>query len=626
VVDTDTFELRRSGEAVEVQPRVLSLLIFLLENRDRAVTKEEILDAVWPDTATSEGSLTRAVSFARAALGEGQSDAEIIRTVRGRGYSIGVPVELEDGPRQPKSSDDPKSNFLCRDKELALARSALLQAIGGSGQVLLVVGEPGIGKTRLAEEVSSIATERGALACWGRCPEEEGAPSYWPWVQVLRAFVAARGAESVRAHLGERAIELRELLPEIRYELEDLGPPEHESATQARFRLFDAVTSLLLAAATRQPLVVLLDDLQSADPASLALLRFLAPSLRGARILVVATYRDAEVVPGDPLEATLAELVRSQRPQRTIFLRGLTQSCVRHFTHKFTEIEPTDELVEALYERTEGNPLFLIELLEWLSTRDGEEDARTPLDVRRARVPEGVRHVIGRRLDALSDECQHVVQIAAVIGLEFSMPVLAPACELPEDAVLEHLETAERRRVVEPVRGGRGRFWFTHALIAETLRAQLGSASRARAHQRIGKILEKLYASPRGDGTENGEIPGPQLAELAHHFGEAAVVGELDKALDYASRAADYALSVLAFEEAVEAYERVLSLVDSGAALAPAARSRVLISLAEAQQGSGDRKAARRSIEQVMERARVTEDSALFAAAKELAGRIEEAG
>jgi predicted ATPase len=596
IVDSDRFALTRAGEPVQLQPKVLDLLIFLLENRDRTVTKDELLDAVWPDAVTSEGSLTRAVSVARAALGEGKTSAEIIRTVRGRGYAIGVPVEVEvehaTDPAAGNAEPAPSSDFLCRDKELSLARDVLTHAMSGTGQVLLVVGEPGIGKTRLAEEVSAIAERRGALACWGRSPEE-GAPSFWPWMQILRAYLAARGAGSVREHLGDRAAQVGEILPEIRDAVRMPTPSDRSDASEARFRLFEAVTTLLLAAAAEQPLVIVLDDLQSTDAASLALLRFLAPALRSSRTLVVATYRDAEVPPGHPLEGTLAELVRSQRPQRTIFLRGLTEGCVRRFTKLFTGIAPSDELVAALYRRTEGNPLFLIELLQWLASQDAGLDERTSLDVRDARIPEGVRHVIGRRLDALSPECQRALQHAAVVGREFSLAVLAPMCGLSSEQVLEHVGEAERARIVEPVRDGSGRFWFTHELIAEALREQLGAAGRARAHRRAGESLEALYTSRRAhDADAAGVVDGAHLAELAHHFGEAAIAGDVGKAIDYTGRAADRAMELLAFEEAAALYDRALRLIEDGRGDYESERTRMRTAVEAARKRAADSREA----------------------------------
>jgi len=165
VVDGDLFELRRAGERVALEPKVLQLLLFLLQNRERAVGKDEILDAVWAGTAVGEGSLTRAISLARDALGDERGDASIV-TVRGRGYRIGVPVVVEATEARSLDEPAPRTGFLCREKELALGRDALLQAISGRGQLLLLAGEPGIGKTRLADELAALASARGAHVCF----------------------------------------------------------------------------------------------------------------------------------------------------------------------------------------------------------------------------------------------------------------------------------------------------------------------------------------------------------------------------------------------------------------------------------------------------------------------------
>jgi DNA-binding winged helix-turn-helix (wHTH) protein len=166
-VDTDRFELRRGADPVPVQPKVLSLLVYLLEHRDRTVAKRELLDAVWPDAVIGESSLTRAVSVVRSALGETEHDGGVIRTVRGRGYRIGVPVVVEGPAIELRQEQAPASDFVCREQELALARGSLHEALAGRGQLLLLVGEPGIGKTRLAAELASIARQRGAAVLWG---------------------------------------------------------------------------------------------------------------------------------------------------------------------------------------------------------------------------------------------------------------------------------------------------------------------------------------------------------------------------------------------------------------------------------------------------------------------------
>ena len=560
-LDPDRFELRRAGEPVPVQPKVLRLLLFLLENRERAVTKDEILDAVWPDVATTEGSLTRAVSFARAALGENERDGKVIETVRGRGYGIGVPVIVESAPEAAPADAPSPGDFLCREKELALARDALHEALGGRGQLLLLVGEPGIGKTRLAAELAGVARGRGALALWGRCHPGEGARVFWPWVQILRACFAERGADLLYASLGDSAAEVAEYIPELRERLPELPAPAKDPGEALR-RLFDGVTRMLAEHAAAVPLVLVFDDLHCADEPSLRLLRFFARELAATRILVVGTYRDVEVSGSQPLLDTLAELARLHHPKRKILLRGLTQTCVRRFIQSVSGVEPSPALVEACYARSEGNPLFLLELLHWMQGR--EEPPGEPPEGFEREIPEGIRHVIRQRLAGLSEECRRILASASVMGREFSASVLARVSELSEDELLARLEEAEAARAVEAVRASPGRLRFAHPLIGETLYDELSTRLRAGLHRRVGEILEELY-TPRPLAPSNLQvgIRGEHLAELAHHFHESLPVGDAAKAIDYCERAGDRALAVLAFDQALRHYERALRVAEA---------------------------------------------------------------
>jgi predicted ATPase len=573
ILDADRFELQRGGETVPVQPKVLRLLLFLLENRARTVTKDEILAALWPDVATTEGSLTRAVSFARAALGESERDGKVIKTVRGRGYGIGVPVIVESPPGDEPAGPPPAGDFLCRDKELALARDALHEVLRGRGQLLLLVGDPGIGKTRLATELADIARARGARAFWGRCHPGEGGRAFWPWIQILRGCVAECGADSTYASLGEAAAEVAELVPELRERLPELPPPERDPG-EALQRLFDGVTRLLAEQAAAVPMVLVLDDLHCADEPSLRLLGFLARELVAARLLVVGTYRDVEVSVGHRLLDTLSELARLHHPKRKILLRGLTQGCVRRFIERMTGAEPSPALVAACHARSEGNPLFLLELIQWMQGRE-EPGGGLPEGFAHE-IPEGIRHVIRQRLSGLSEECRRCLCGASVLGREFSASVLARACDLSEEELLARLEEAEVARVVEAVRPSPGRFRFTHTLIGETLYEELSTRVRAGLHRRVGEILEELY-KPRPLAPTNLDvgIRGEHLAELAHHFHEALPVGDAAKAIDYCERAGDRALVVFAFEEALRHYERALRVLEASAPLDEPRRARL---------------------------------------------------
>jgi predicted ATPase len=551
---------------------VLDLLLFLLRQGERTVTKQEVLAAVWPDVATGESSLTRAVSFARAALGESERDARVICTVRGRGYRIGVPVVAEEAEAPaPAGSGD----FVCRDKELALARDVLHEALAGRGQLLLLVGEPGIGKTRLAVELGRIARERGALVLWGRCHEGEAERAYGPWLQILRAGLAEWDSDEAALRLGEAAAaELATLLPELRQRLPELPPPAGD-AERARTLLFDGLERLLRGVAAARPLLLVLDDLHCSDEPSLRLLRSLCDGLAEHAILLVGTYRDLEISERHPLAATLAELARAHPPRRQLTLHGLEPGCVRRFIARRTGAEPSPAVVAACHARSEGNPLFLLELLHWLESRGGTLGAIP--DGFEHEVPDGIRHVIRRRVAALSQPCRSTLDGAAVIGREFTAGELAPMLQLAQEDLLARLTEAETARALEPVRGSPGSFRFAHTLIRETLYEDLPSVARARLHLRAGEALEARYR-PRPLVPTRAPLPirGAHLAELAHHFAAALPVGDAAKALDYCERAGEHALSLLAFEEAERHFDRALRVLDATAPADEAARARLL--------------------------------------------------
>ncbi len=569
VLDADRFELSRAGCPVAVQPKVLDLLLFLLQQHERTATKQELLAAVWPDVRTGESSLTRAISFARAALGERERDARVIQTVRGRGYRIGVPVVTERAaPASPGASREAspgasRDEFVGRAGELAQAEAALSAALAGRGQLLLLGGQPGIGKSRLAQELEARANARGARTLWGRCHEGESERAYWPWEQILRTELARWDADEVHDALGEAAtVELAELVPELRSRLLELPRPGADPA-RARARLFDGVAALLAARSAETPLLLVLDDVHCADEPSLRLLRFVARDLAAVRVLLVATYRDTAAHLSAPLVHTFAELTRLHPERRALILAGLDAGSAERLLRSRLGREPPTPLVLACHARSEGNPLFLRELLHWLESRGALElpPAAWPRE-----VPEGIRHVLRQRSNELRAPCRAVLDAASVLGREFPVALLASLSELEHEALLACLAEAEALRLVEAVPEHPGRFRFTHGLIAETLYEALGAALRARLHARAGEALEARYR-PRPLVPTRRPLPirGAHLAELAHHFSAALPAGDATKALDYGERAGEHALSLLAFEEAERHFERALRVLDATA-------------------------------------------------------------
>jgi hypothetical protein len=415
--------------------------------------------------------------------------------------------------------------------------------------LVCVVGEPGIGKTALAEELASQTRLAGGRVLWGRCYEEQGAPAYWPFVQALRAFVREREPDQLRAEAADAAAALAEILPELPQRLGPLPVPSSLDPREARFRLFDAVCSFLRRAAETQPLLLVLDDLHWADQGTLALLVALAREVAQARLLVLGTYRDIEVDRGHPLTRALAELTRTRLFER-VRLTGLAREDVRRFVAAVGSVEPRPMLVDAVYARTEGNPLFVSEVVRLLAQEGGLEGAHERTDLR---LPEAVRDVIERRLDRLGEECRHVLRTAALFGREFAPRELAAALAEPaEESLADLLERAVGARIVAELPGRARRYEFTHALIQATLVAQLSATTRAQCHARIAGTLERLY----------GEKVDLHAGELAYHYGQVSGTVARDKLVHYLLQAGTQAAAAHAHDEAGAYFQQVLEAIE----------------------------------------------------------------
>ncbi|MGH3137399.1 MAG: ATP-binding protein [Gaiellaceae bacterium] len=469
--------------------------------------------------------------------------------------SLDLPSELPDTPhslaRATREEAEKLGGFVGREHELGRLRDALDAALSGSGRLVMLSGEPGIGKTRTALELATHARLRGAHVLWGRCYEGEGAPPYWPWVQAIRSYVRECDLDQLRSEMGTGAQEIAEVVPDVRERLPDLEEkPTFEDPQQARFRLFDSLTAFLKSAARTQPLVLVLDDLHCADEGSLRLLEFVARELAGARLLLIGTYRDVELSRRHPLSQTLAELTREHLFDR-LLLRGLNREDVGHFVEDACGISPPAELVRAVHTQTEGNPLFVSEVVRLLVQEDELTPERlTGREGWSVRIPEGVREVIGRRLERLSERCNETLAVASVIGREFELEQLERLIgDLSEDRLLEVLEEALSARVIEELPRAPGRYQFTHALIQETLADELSLTRRVRLHARIAEALEELY----------GEHVDHHAAELAHHFGEAQTLLGPEQLIRYSLSAGESALAAHAPEQALVHFERALA-------------------------------------------------------------------
>ena len=485
---------------------------------------------------------------------------------------------LDLAPVAESPHEAPRGAFVGRVFELAELMAGLDDAFAGHGRLFLVVGEPGIGKSRLAEEVMRHARARGARVLVGRCWEAGGAPAYWPWVQALRAAVRDTDSAALLAHLGAGAAQLAQIVPELRQRFPDLPEPPALESEVARFRLFDATAEFLGNISQAPPTVLVLDDLHAADAPSLLLLRFLARELRSTHILLLAAYRDVDPIPGRPLTETLAEVAREPVTRR-VSLGGLSEREVAQYVKLTASQIASTPLVAAVHQETEGNPLFVGEIVRLLAVEGVGSESTAEA---RLAIPQSIRDVIARRLTHLSNECNRLLVLAAVIGREFALDALARLAGVSEDGLLEVLDEAMAARVLADVPGAADRLRFAHVLIRDTLYEGLAAAHRARLHRQVVAALEALY----------GDEPGQHLAELAHH---SIASSDVDKALRYAQRAGDRALALLAYEEAARLYQTALDALDLADVRDERTRCELLLSAGEAQMRAGNTQAAKRA-------------------------------
>ena len=489
----------------------------------------------------------------RAEISKWQVSDELVEHLVDGWRKAGLDVD-DDRETPPPAAAETRQPFVGRQAEQAKLTARLDDASQGRGALALIGGEPGVGKTRLSEELLADARERGMLAFTGHCYEEGTAP-FTPFVEILEQMVREIPAGILREALGDAAGDVARLVPEIRRVAADIPPPAELTPEQQRRVLFNAVLDLFRRLAARQPLVLLLDDLHWADDATLGLLRHLAPRLGGMRLLALGTYRDVELDVGKPFEKAMAALVREKRAER-VRLRRLPQEAVAELLSALGGSEPPRELVQVIFHETEGNPFFVGEVFQHLSEEGklfGEGGAwRTGLSAGELDVPEGVRLVVGRRLERLSEATPKLLTAAAVVGRRFDLELAEALSDLEGDAFLEAIEEAETAKLIVSEREGRETSCvFTHELIRNTLLGTLSLPRRQRLHARVAETMERVYES---DLTR-------RASALAHHLYEAGSAADEAKTIHFLILAGEQSLETGAFEEAQRDFDLAMSLL-----------------------------------------------------------------
>ena len=532
--DVSRLELRHAGRVVKADPLVLRLLAALATRSGELVTKEELLLLVWSGRAVSENVLTVTMARLRKTLSRADDETDFVTNVFGRGYRFLRPIERREGKLEP-IIDEPHAAvssmpLVGRDQALKTMRSVLAETSAGHGHALLVSGEAGIGKTRVVEELACEAEAAGLPVTWAHCREPGATPPLWPFAQLVRGTLAKSGVDTNDERVRMALRELGRLVPEL--DATDSAPDANEPQTGhvdlgAKHRLFDAVTQLLLMAATPRVSVLVLDDLHQADAATLELLRYLVDEIGHSRLLVLATMRSplgaASVVSLRPLIA--------HRNCSSVTLQRLNEQNVTDCVMAALGARGAS-LSHAVFVKSEGNPFFMHQLLRQLA--DNASSDPEALVASKAAL-----ELARQRLHDLDETTREVLSCAAVIGRSFELPLLQAVTGLGMGELMSSLEAAWGSDILVPAPDSRTAFAFDHDLLREALYESVSPAERRRLHRSVAQAFEQR--------AQAGE--GVSAYTLAHHLHAALPDSDLRVCIRYCIAAAADAGAAYAYAD-----------------------------------------------------------------------------
>lgn len=574
-LDESGFTLLRNGKAVAIEPRALKLLLHLARNRQRAVSRAELAAILWPDSVVSETSLKEAVNLARRAVGDGAGAQSVVATLRGHGYRFVAQVDRpETPPLAAVASPAEAPHFVGRARELASLRAISADAGRGIGQIVLLEGEAGIGKTTLVRRFAEVAGASGYAVVRGQNDSDCGAPSYWTWIQVLRDLLTRPEIAAVRRRSPNSLAIVKRLVSS-----EAIAEQTIVAAHDRRMWLFDDVAEVLRLFAASCPLLIVLEDLQAANEDSLLLLRFLARHLEATRTMVLGTYRRAALSDDHALTATLNELRRV--PYFTeMSISGLSPED----TTALVGQRVSTALVRELQRRTAGNPLFLKEILRHAATRfesdwSSGDDAAALLQQDLA--PPGVRDLVAQRVGRLHPETRGIFDAAAVLGEHFELADVAHLVGRRAEAIGKDMEALHAQGLFQA--GRHPAIQFSHPIVREAALALLSPLRSQQLHAKAASRLERAGADER-----SGRLP-----ELAYHAFAALPFGSIGKAVQYGQAAAAQAASRFAYEDAAALYRETLAAASHRPRTSALERAELLVSLGEVASRTADQATAR---------------------------------
>jgi tetratricopeptide (TPR) repeat protein len=472
----------------------------------------------------------------------------------------GTPAPMAAAPSfasQPSAADFVQplrstTAFVGREKERELLRRCLQEVTSGQGRIVIIAGPPGIGKTRTAREAGDEARQQGFVALAGNCYDREDSVPFVPFVEALEVVLArAPGAAAIREILGDQAAELSRLLPQVRRLLPDLPMPMQASPEQSRRMLFNAVVELVGRQSALNPLLLLLEDLHWADEGTLSLLVHLARAISTLPVMIIATHRNDEIDMKPPLTKALDELMRLGVVEE-IPLDGLAEPDVAKMIELLSGHEPSPALVDLIYSNTDGNPLFVQELIRDLDQNQSNGDFVERLQQGEVALPHSLRLVIGRRLALVTKETSRVLGTAAVVGRHFNFSLLDAATQSDPDRLVDSLEEAEQAGLISSrLEHPEARFRFAHEVIRRAVLDEISMARRQRLHLNIAQAMEQLHANSLEEHAE----------DLAHHFWSAGAAADPTKAIRYLQIAGEKAIQSSANVEAIGHLNKALQLL-----------------------------------------------------------------
>ncbi|MET0343392.1 MAG: AAA family ATPase, partial [Polyangiales bacterium] len=569
VLDLQLYQLRRGDQVVPLEPKVFDVLRYLVEHNDRVATKRELLDALWPHEVVTEAVLPTNINALRRALGQTRGEKWPIATVHGRGYRFSMPVQRSHRPPPDEASVPSVASSLSpariercvgRAPLLDTLRKLLLRALAEHGQVCVLSGEAGSGKTCIARTLVELARTHGAdvwtVACVEpRDPLYAGAapPPLWACAELLRAALRSEGSEAVRRWLGPLAHDLGAVLAA----LDDPRDARLSAAlrTLGSIRMFDALVRVVTQASRTRARMVWLEDAQHADEASWQVLRSLVPHLERASVLLLVTVRTLDEQVGEPARGELAQLLH-EGPCQRFSLRGLEPSEVAEIAGAMLGGEPVSpELARALHDRSGGNPLIVHELLTWLDAR-ARRDPDALRELPELGPGELARHLVRRRVVRVGADVKQLLEAAATTGTRWDAAVVERVSALPHRAFESALETALAHHLVVPLDARPDLYGAAHELLRETLYLDLPVRERRRLHLRVAAALEPRIAWLGVEG----------VRDVATHLCLALPEGEPQRAVEWLERAAELCEGTGDHREAARYYRAAL---DAARRLAP---------------------------------------------------------